>query len=97
MKEKSEEWVSEWEEKRKSGKWTYIFKTAAYQTLSTIFIFSFVDWIFGVPFQEDLNLPIFVIILFVGSLMLFGSLVNWWEKEGKYKDYLLDQKIKKGL
>lgn len=97
MKEKSEKWICEWEEKRKSGKWNYIFRTASYQTLLTIFILSFMEWFFGSSFVEGLNFPIFVIILFIGSLMLFGGLVNWWEKDAKYKNYLLDQKIEKGL
>lgn len=97
MKEESEKWIAKWENHRKAGKWLYVFRTASYQTLGFMFMFSLVDWFFGNGFEVFLNLPIFLIIIIVGGAMIFGSLANWWANEGRYKSYLLNQKIKKGL
>lgn len=89
----SEKKAAKWERKTKRGKAFFIVQTA----LSFFVLLTGVNLVFEYIFEQ--RLPEFswvhiIVRLIVSVLFAFAM---WWIGSGQYKDYLLDQKIKKGF
>lgn len=88
----SEKEVARWEKARAKGKWFFVFRTAITFAVSIFVVTSLISWLFN---DEVYLKPIDLIFFIVASP--FVGLMNWWTRDARYRNHLLDKKISDGL
>lgn len=88
----TEDDATRWEGKRTGGKWRFVLLKGLTFSVLIYSALVIVDWLWG----EQVNFSL-VKGLFFLLIGFFMGLVMWWNQEARYKTYILDRKIEKGL
>ncbi len=88
----SEKQVARWLKASKRGKWHFVLKVSLKFAVGVFVLNCLLDWYDG----RDIELLSFRYIFLILFSPIIG-LMGWWDGDSKYKNYLLDKVIEKGL
>jgi len=84
--------VARWEKKRADGKWRFVLRSALMFALTMAAVTTLLDLVNA---QVSWN-PIYYLLV-LPILGFLAGIIQRWDQEGRYKNYLLDKRIDETL